>query len=156
METKIKKLTLILFASIAFWSCSNSSKNAEVSKQEINSDSVSYRQKGFKIHLYSTLKFNEPKLKRVTYNDFLIVIGKDTFPLTPKINKLKVENSVDSVFIEYYTDLNFLSPKYSNDSLLKVIRESKVINSSGSEIVKAKNYSLYNTETFQLRNGPRH
>ncbi|RUT71279.1 hypothetical protein D0817_05200 [Flavobacterium cupreum] len=143
---KRKAITLgILMVCISiFEKCSfyDSNISSTILNHQIIYDSINYKVKNFNVNLYITLEFKNKNIERNQYNDFLLIIEKDTFPLIPQVNYLKKENH-GQIQIRYLSKINFQSNRYDNDSILNIIKKySKVINSKGKEINKNKGFII--------------
>ncbi|WP_374175209.1 hypothetical protein [Flavobacterium tructae] len=144
----IKRKTIILSVLIVciffFEKCNfyDSNISSTIVNHQIIYDSINYKVKNFSVNLYTTLEFENKNIERNQYNNFLLIIKKDTFPLIPEVNYLKKE-SHNQIQIRYLSKINFQSNRYDNDSILNIIKKySKVINSKGEEINKKKEFTI--------------
>lgn len=121
----------------------DSSISTTIANHQLIYDSINYKGKDFKVNLYTTLEFESKNIDRNQYNDFLLIIKKDTFSLIPEVNFLKKKNDKNNIFIKYYSRINFKSTVYDNDSIIEIIKKSsKIINSKGVEINKSKTFNI--------------
>ncbi|WP_417940945.1 hypothetical protein [Flavobacterium sp. RS13.1] len=156
MEIKEKKILIILsviFSTLYFQKCTFYKPNNKVTilNHKIIYDSLNYKQEGFRVNLYSTLEFNENTITRNEYNNFLLVVKKDTFALVPEINYLEKKSFNKIIEIKYFSQINFKSKFYNNDSILNIIRTScEIIDSKGEKIVKNKKYNIKTLITLNL------
>ena len=147
-------LSMIIVLILGFQKCSlYSPTDASVLNNKIIYDSINYKGKGFRVNLYTTLEFSESIIKRNDYNDFLLIVNKDTFPLVPEVNYLKMKSQSDIIQVKYFSQINFQSKVFSNDSIFNIIKtSSKIINSKGKEIDKKETYNIESFITLHLPN----
>lgn len=148
MEIKRRKtlitLSIIIISILGFQKCSlHTPTDVTVLNNKIIYDSINYKGKGFRVNLYTTLEFNESVIRRADYNDFLLVVNKDTFSLVPEVNYLKMKSHSNIIEVKYFSQINFQSKGFSNDSIINIIKtSSKIINSKGIEIDKKGTYDI--------------
>lgn len=151
MKLKSRWSIAIIMFLLFFQSCTfcNHNHNIKITSQELIYDSLNNKGKKFDVNLYTTLKFEGKKITRKDYNDFLLVINKDTFSLVPEVNFFKKENINHEIKIKFTSQINLQSKEYENDSLSNIIHNSsKIINSEGKEIKKDNSYSFRSLITF--------
>lgn len=138
----MKKIICIASLLTFLVGCNNftSSTKSEVLEQSLVYDSLYNKFHRFDIQLYTTIRFDKKELVRNEYNDFSIVINKDTFSLVPEINDLKFKSDKEKPEIEYYSKIDFSSKTYKNDSISNILKESYIITSEGSKVGKHKDY----------------
>jgi hypothetical protein len=152
MKVKSRMLVVVIISLFVFQSCTyfNSNNNLKIANQELIYDSLDIKGGKFKVNLYTTLGFKKKSITRKEYNDFLLVINKDTFPLIPEANFLKKEGEYNEIKIKYISQINFQSKEYENDSLTNIIlNSSKIINSEGKGIKKNNSYNFKSLITFR-------
>lgn len=157
MEIKAKRiltiLSIVIVSIFVFQKCNyyKSSNFVTVLNHKIIYDSINYKGNDFKINLYTTLEFNGSTIKRNEYNDFLLVIKKDTFALVPEVNYLEKKSHSDIIRIKYFSLINFQSKTFNNDSIFNIVKTSiKIIDSRGNEIHKNKTYDINSLITLHL------
>lgn len=157
MEIKVKRVLVILSIAIGsiivFQKCNyyESSDFTTVLNHKIIYDSINYKGADFKINLYTTLEFNANSINRNKYNDFLLIIKKDTFALVPEVNDLEKKSHSDRIQIKYFSLINFQSKIFNNDSIFNIVKtSSKIIDSRGKEISKNKMYDIKSLITLHL------
>jgi len=146
-------LSIVIGSILAFQKCNyfKSTNFATVLNHKIIYDSINYKGNDFRVNLYTTLEFNENTIKRENYNDFLLVIKKDTFALVPEVNYLEKENHSDRIQIKYFSQINFQSKIFDNDSILNVVKtSSKIIDSRGKEVYKSGAYDIMSLVALHL------
>ncbi|WP_016988550.1 hypothetical protein [Flavobacterium sp. ACAM 123] len=141
-----KKITIIAVISLlVFQKCTflDSNKNIKIVSQELIYDSLYKKPSVFNVNLYTTLEFKRNAITREEYNNFFVIISKDTFPLIPDINIKEKKSNNNEIKIKYTSLINFKSKNYENDSLSKIIiKDCKVINIRGQEIPKKDTYDF--------------
>lgn len=143
VNNKISIVVIILL--LVFQSCTflNSNSKIKITNQELIYDSLYNKTKKFKVNLYTTLKFEDKNITTKKHSSFLVVIGKDTFPLIHESNFIKEKTINNEIKIKYISYINFQSNEYENDSLTKVIlNSSKIISSQKGEIKKDVSYKF--------------
>lgn len=128
----IKKIASVFCLCALLQACSKPA--VKVAEQGLIYDSINYKGSVFNVNLYTTLEFSADEIARKEYNDFLLIINKDTLPLVPEINNMKVKGKDGKIDIQYLSHLNFKSRTYDNDSLAKIIKTSKIVNSESKSI----------------------
>ena len=123
----------------------------EVVEQNLVYDSLYNKFHKFDIQLYTTIKFDKKELNRKEYNDFSIVINKDTFALVPEINDLKFKTTKEKLEIEYYSKIDFSSKTYKNDSIANILNKSYIITSDGNKIERHKDYKSESFVTLSYK-----
>lgn len=157
MEIKAKRiltiLSIVISSIFVFQNCNyfKSSNFVTVLNHKIIYDSINYKGNDFKVNLYTTLEFNESTIDREKYNDFLLIIKKDTFALVPEVNYLEKESHSDRIQIKYFSQINFQSKIFNNDSIFNVVKtSSKIIDSRGKEIYKNGVYDIVSLVALHL------
>jgi phosphopantetheine adenylyltransferase len=140
-ENSMKKIICITPVLLFLVRCNNFTKTrCEVLEQNLVYDSLYNKFHKFDIQLYTTIEFDKKKLNRKEYNDYSIVISKDTFALVPEINDLKLKTTKEKLKIEYFSKIDFSSKSYNNDSISNILKESYIISSQGNKIERHKDY----------------
>lgn len=147
----MKILFKILGLPFLFISCDNLSSKSKVIEQKIVYDSLYNKSHKFDIQLYTKIEFDKNELKRKEYNDFSIVINKDTFALVPEINDLKIKTDKERLDINFYSKIDFSSKTYKSDSISNIIKDSYVITSDGKKIEKNGMYKLKSLVSLSYR-----
>lgn len=149
----MKKILILIGSVLLFSSCNNFNNKAKASigSQQLLYDSLYNKFHKFDIQLYTTLQFEKKDLNRKEYNDFLIVIKNDTFPLVPEVNGLKIKNTKDKFEIDYSSKIDFSSKIYKNDSISNIIKDSYIITSEGVKVEKSKSYKLESLVTLSYK-----
>lgn len=144
---KIYKILIIVFviSLLVLQKCTFFNSGGEIKniRQELLYDSLFKNKKRFDVSLYTTLDFGTNIVSKNDCLNFLLIINTDTFPLIPEFENIEimVENKVSKV--KFTSQINFTSVKYDNDSLSKIIlKDSKVIDKDGKEILRNKSYTL--------------
>ena len=149
----ITTLILSLVLSLMLIKCTFTKPHKDVTivSQELIYDSLYRKPPIFYVNLYTTLEFKAMSIKREQYNNYLLVIKKDSFPLIPDVNAYieKSKGNSDVVKVEYTVYINFKSKDYDNDSLSQlIIRDSKIIEAGGLKVKKSKSYNFRSVIKF--------
>lgn len=136
---------LSLMIIMSFQKCSFlNSKKVTVTQQNLIFDTIINQSNKFDVNLYTILEFNLKTIKEKDYNNFLIIVNLDTFPLIVKQKFIKKEKD-DKFRIKYFSPLKLESDVYENDSLKNLILNfSKII--KNKRIVERADY--YNFQSL--------
>jgi hypothetical protein len=148
-------LILITISLICLLGCNSpmSKKDITILNQELIYDSVNFKARNFKVNVYSTIEFDRHSITRKEYNDFLLIIDIDTFPLIPEVNFLREKNNGNKITVKYLSLINFESKEFKNDSISGIInKSSKIINSDGQEINRNNLYDIKSLVTLHHPN----
>ncbi|KVV15073.1 hypothetical protein [Flavobacterium sp. TAB 87] len=139
-------ISLLAFQKCTFW---DSNGDFKIVNQELIYDSISKKAGKFDVNIYTTLEFKRKIINRKDYNNFNLVINKDTFPLIPEINIIEKKSDNGVIKIKYISQINFQSKVYENDSFSRIIlKQSKIINTKGERIDKSSTYRFKSLITF--------
>ncbi|NUY81915.1 hypothetical protein HUK80_13505 [Flavobacterium sp. MAH-1] len=144
----MKTLILSLSSSILLLGCeSNTNKTPTVVHQRLIYDSL-HRQKAFIVNLESTIEFKTNSLKHSDYDQFLLLIDKDSFALKPEYNADKFSDK-KSIIIKYLSPLGLTSDRFENPSISdKILKHSHIIIKKGGIVARDSLYKLESVITL--------
>ncbi|AQX06879.1 hypothetical protein ATB99_10940 [Elizabethkingia meningoseptica] len=147
-NSKINKRIIYFFIFLFLISCKK--EETLLIKQHLIYDSYNSKDNSYSLRLRSIILFDKAKaVERKDFNNFYIIIDKDTIPLIPVSNKNIIRKEHDSLKIEYISYLFLNEVKYDNPQKLRLIKNSLVKKySDNNSIRRASNYSISSTITI--------